>query len=220
MDVLAAILTCSLHGDDAVVRAIVDNAHDNPLSIVTPELAPETGAASSSPQTLDEAVRQLRDVTAHGGQPLLGLMQVPVAWASAFGREAQDLFDPCINLSIGSAMLSEFDYACANPPGSSARRATALRARRNCAVRRYAEAIQTPELATVVALDLRYQRGPSPPPSAAPIFPSPPESRAWGADRPFLPPTGIDRASVKGAANVGRVVPAVGVEADTGRISP
>jgi hypothetical protein len=189
MHVLAAILTCSLHGDDALVRAIVDNVHDNPFAIVTPELDPDTDAASSAPQTLDAAVAQLREVTAHGGEPLLGLMQAPVAWASAFGRSPEDLFDPCINVSIGSAMLSAFDYACARSAGAGAPKTTpapGFASRRGCALRRYAQAIQMPELTTVVALTLRYQRATPAPVSDAPIFALAPERRAWGSDCVFV----------------------------------
>ena len=61
-DVLAAILTCSLYADDALVRAIVDNAHDNPLVIFTPELDPATGASSSALETLETATTQLREI--------------------------------------------------------------------------------------------------------------------------------------------------------------
>jgi hypothetical protein len=189
MDVLAAILTCSLYADDAVVRAIVDNAHDNPLAIFTPELDPATGATSSAPETLDAAIAQLRDVFARDGRPLIGLMQVPVTWASAFGREATDLFDPCINVSIGSAMLSEFDYACGRPKATiSAQNKSASHAsRRTCAVQRYAQAVRMPDLASVVTLNLRNRGAPLASPADAPIFHAPPD-RSWGSDRVLMGP--------------------------------
>jgi hypothetical protein len=172
-----------LHGDDALVRAIVDNVHDNPFAIVTPELDPDTDAASSAPQTLETAVAQLREVTAHGGEPLVGLMQAPVAWALAFGRNPQDLFDPCINISIGSAMLSAFDYACARfKPRSTPASAT----RRACVMRRYSEAIRMPDLETVAMLTIRYQRAAPALPSDAPIFASIPDGRTWGSDCVFV----------------------------------
>jgi hypothetical protein len=192
MHVLAAILTCSLHGDDALVRAIVDNVHDNPFAIVTPELDPDTEAASNAPQTLDAAVAQLREVTAHGGEPLLGLMQVPIAWASAFGRNPEDLFDPCINISIGSAMLSGFDYACAPVRQAHMQRSSrtgtssAQPLRRTCVVRKYAEAIGMPDLATVVTLDLRYLQLTLEAPNHAPIFQTTP-AHTWGSDCMFVP---------------------------------
>jgi hypothetical protein len=191
MDVLAAILTCSLYADDALVRAIVDNAHDNPLSIFTPERDPDTGSLSSAPQTLDEATAQLREITAHGGRPLVGLMQVPVAWASTFGRDPKELFDPCINVSIGTAMLSEFDYVCAKPSGfvaSAKNSAKPLSARRACNLRHYAEAIHMSELRDVVTLSLRYQHGDLTAPSDVPIVAPVRNPCGWGADRLFVTP--------------------------------
>jgi hypothetical protein len=193
MDVLAAILTCSLHGDDALVRAIVDNAHDNPFAVLTPEL---DAATDPQPHTLDAAVAQLKAAAADGGEPRLGLMQVPAPWASAFGRKPQDLFEPCINISIGTAMLSEFDYVCAKSKPTQAPAAAA--ARRACTLRLYAEAIRMPELVTVAMLGIRYQRAPPTLPSDAPIFPSTPTGRAWGSDCLLVPaPSEERRGSVR-----------------------
>jgi hypothetical protein len=182
MNVIAAILTCSLYTDDALVRAIVDNAHDNPLAIFTPDLDPGSGSLSSAPETLETAAAQLREITTHGGRALVGLMQIPVAWASTFGRAPQDLFDPCINLSIGSAMLSEFDYACARTKVSQSSQLVA--ARRACVLPRYAEAIRMPELVTVAILGIRNHRAPLP--SDVPIFPSMSDGRTWGSDCIFV----------------------------------
>ncbi|HLK40938.1 MAG TPA: hypothetical protein VKU41_29510, partial [Polyangiaceae bacterium] len=183
MDVLAAILTCSLYADDALVRAIVDNAHDNPFAILTPEIE-GGGEGETQPRDRETALAKLEELTGRGDRPLLGLMQVPVAWASFFGREPQELFDPCVNLSIGSAMLSEFDYACARGIRShSSGRTVGSPARRPCATLRYAEAVGVPELTTVVTLNLRYQRPDSSTPSAAPIFSSALDQGPWGARR-------------------------------------
>jgi hypothetical protein len=200
MDVLVAILTCSLYADDALVRAIVDNAHDNPLAIFTPELDPTTGATSTAPGTLEAAIAQLRDVVAHGGQPLVGLMQVPVTWASTFGRKATDLFDPCINLSIGTAMLSEFEYTCTRrtPLTFGARHGESTGAwARSCVLRQYAEAVRMTELATVVTLSARYGQFRLIRAYDAPIFSPPSDGRSWGADRvlvgPEPPSTGPSR---------------------------
>jgi hypothetical protein len=189
IDILAAILTCSLYADDALVRAIVDNAHDNPLVIFTPERDHETGALSTAPETLERAVTHLRDVVANGGRPLVGLMQVPVTWASTFGREATDLFDPCINVSIGSAILSEFDYVCGRPKQTNGvhNRSASRASRRTCAVQCYAQAVRMPDLASVVMLNLRSQRAPLASPAEAPIFHAPPD-RLWGSDRMLLGP--------------------------------
>jgi hypothetical protein len=207
MDVLAAILTCSLYADDALVRAIIDNAHDNPLVIFTLELDPATGSSLSAPETLDAAIAQLREVVAHGERPVIGLMQVPVTWASAFGREAADLFDPCINVSIGTAMLSEFDYMCTQSkswPGSR-RSAQLPTSRRTCALRRYAQAVRMPDLMTVVRLDMRYQGPALSVPTDGPIFPPPHQREGWGSDNllvPSLPSKGPLSAQRRPAAGL------------------
>jgi hypothetical protein len=204
MDALVAILACSLYRDDPLVRAIVDNAQGNPYAILTPQLDPDTGSLSSAPKTLDAAVAELRDLIAQGAAPLLGLMQVPVAWASTFGRAPRDLFDPCINVSIGSAMLSEFSYACAAPKiaatGQKRSASSALAAQRGCVLRRYAEAVRSPELTTVVTLTLRYQHTAPSVPLDAPIFPPAQQQRTWGSDWLFLPARSPDEHAAGGAS--------------------
>jgi hypothetical protein len=185
MTPLAAVLTCTLHNDAALVRAIVDNAHDNPYSIIDLELDPDQTPthAPTAPRTLDAAVAALSDLLAQGVAPLVGLMQIPVAWATSFGRVPGDLFDPCINVSIGSAMLSAYDYACAQPKTLVPSRTSAgPRARRGCVLRRYAEAIGMPELETVVALDLRFQHSFPAPPADAPILTPTTDRPTWGAN--------------------------------------
>jgi hypothetical protein len=193
MDVFAAILTCSLHSDDALVRAIVDNAHANPFAVLTPEL--DASAAAPAPASYEGAVAQLHDASVHGLRPLLGLMQVPAEWAEMFGRVPEDLLEPCVNVSIGTAMLSAFDYACTH----TAKRAQATApsaTRRTCVARRYALAIGMPDLETVVTLELRTHPGDLVEPTSAPIFPSLRLERTWGADRllvgAFTAPHGAD----------------------------
>ncbi len=189
MNIFAAVLTCSLHADDALVRAIVDNAHGNPYTLINPELDPEAAASATPPRALDAAVAQLNELLSEGVEPLIGVMQVPVAWASTFGRQPADLFDPCINITIGSAMLSAYDYDCAHPKASAFSTApkAAQPARRLCVLRRYAAAIRTPDLETVVTLVLRFQHAPAASPTDAPILVRPPEDCGWGAATLLLP---------------------------------
>jgi hypothetical protein len=193
MDVLAAILMCSLHDDEPIVRAIVDNAQANPFAVLTPDRDASTPSPPAS--TYEAAVAQLRDATAHGLRPLLGLMQVPPEWAELFGRAPEDLFDPCVNVSIGTAMLSAFDYECRRaktraPP-------TALSPpRRTCVARRYALAVRMPDLEAVVALELRSHAVDPVEPANAPIFPLRGLERTWGADcllvSPLAAPNGAE----------------------------
>jgi hypothetical protein len=182
---LAALLACSLYADDALVAAIVDNVEQNPFSIVSPDDTSDPNSSPVAPTSLEEARAKLREVVAHGGSPLLALMQVPPDWARTFGREPEELFDACVNVSIGTAMLSEFDYACAGHVRSA--RAGAVRlegadSRRRCIADRYADAIGMPEVSTVVTLDLRYSRSRPAIASDAPIYAPARAVPGWGAD--------------------------------------
>jgi hypothetical protein len=185
---LAALLSCSLYADDALVTAIADNVEQNPLSIVTPDERSDSDTAAAGPSTMDQARAKLGEIMARGGAPLIGLMQVPPAWARTFGREPADLFDSCVNVSIGTAMLSEFDYACARSGRPGGVRTPAkgpsgvAEVRRRCVIDRYASAIGTPEVATVVTLDLRYSRPRPSIESDAPIYSPLSATRTWGAD--------------------------------------
>jgi hypothetical protein len=196
---LAALLSCSLYADDALVAAIADNVEQNPLSIVTPDERSDPDAAPAAPSTIDQARAKLGEIMARGGSPLIGLMQVPPAWARTFGREPEELFDACVNVSIGTAILSEFEYACAKArksAGLSKGSSAVAESRRRCVLDRYSSAIGMPEVSTVVTLSLRYSRFGAAVASDAPIYAPPSASGTWGADRllvqpadPFFQPT-------------------------------
>ncbi|MGA7122967.1 MAG: hypothetical protein WBY94_22890, partial [Polyangiaceae bacterium] len=115
MDLLATILTCSLYAsDDAVVRAIAEGpSAKNPYFVVN-TAAPADDTVSPAPKTEKEAVLRSRELIAEGGKLLLGLLEVPPSWVDAFGRPLASAFDPCVNIAIGTAMLSEFDSQCAD----------------------------------------------------------------------------------------------------------
>ncbi len=173
MDVFAAVFACSLHGDGELVRAIVDNAHDDPLFVLDPDAPPEEVEA---PRTRAEGVVLLRSALAAGRRPLVGLLQVPAPWAFDFGRSPEELFNPCINVAIGSAMLSAYDYACARAGG---RPGKGLPLRRECVLRRYAEALGLADLPMVVSLNLRSVAVDASP-ADAPILPPTGGFQAWG----------------------------------------
>jgi hypothetical protein len=59
LDVLAAIFTRSLYNDNALVRAIADNAHDSPLAMLTPQIEPHPLSTADPPRTLDAANARL-----------------------------------------------------------------------------------------------------------------------------------------------------------------
>ena len=168
MDILTAVLACSLYADDNLVRAIVQStSQSNAYAVVDPLEDRDALEPSPPPRSRDEAIARLADIQARGGAPLLGLMQIPVRWAERFGRDAGDLFDPCINLSVGTAMLSDFSQQCSRLPGEPHREVRASRTQmdvlpskdnRACIVREYADAIGVPEFAEVLSLELAHQK--------------------------------------------------------------
>ena len=107
MDVLTTILTCSLYiGDDSLVRAVAESTPDkNPYFVVDASIDLTQVDPPPPPKTSAEALARATDILAKGGRPVLGLMQVPPVWLSAFGHELPDAFDPCVNIAVGTAML-------------------------------------------------------------------------------------------------------------------
>jgi hypothetical protein len=198
MDLLTAILACSLYpSDDALVRAIAQsNSHGNEFAVIDAASVDSDDARQPEPKTLAAAMARLGEVQSKDGKPLLGWMQLPPAWVTMFGRELRGAFDPCINISIGTAMLSAMDYDCstetAPKPRAPRKRGTArssvdpLDDRRACIIRRYSEAIGAADLPTVIQLELRYQRR---------VENGVPDARGfsgdsnpdWGANRIFFP---------------------------------
>jgi hypothetical protein len=195
MDLLTLILTCSLHADDdALVRAIAEsNAQSNPYFVLDAAVDLTQVDPPAPPKSAAEASARASDILAKGGRPLLGLLELPPPWLGAFGRELADAFDPCTNLAIGSAMLSEFDAQCAAAPApkspSKPHAASPPAGRRRCVLRKYEEAIGLPDFATLTTLELRYQRLHPPDVADAPIL-APLSAPSWGPNQILatLPP--------------------------------
>ena len=197
MDLLSTLLVCSLYGPDpALVRAITANSHENPYFVMDPAVDTAQLDVPADPKTQAEALARAEDITSHGGKPLLGLLQLPPAWLTVFGRALPDAFDPCMNIAIGSAMLSAFDDECAHgqhrraaaAPPSTASAPHALSPRRLCVLRTYGDALGETDFEELIILELS---SPSPAPvlpdpSDAPIFPSLPP-HAWGPDCLLVP---------------------------------
>ena len=160
MDLLATILTCSLYAEgDAVVRAIAEGpSGKNPYFVVN-TAAPAEGAALP-PTTEKEALARSRELIAQGGKLLLGLLEVPPSWIDAYGQSLESAFDPCINIAIGTAMLSEFDAACADKVPRHGERARRLERtnRRACVLRKYEAAIGAEDFADTILLELSVQQ--------------------------------------------------------------
>ena len=221
MDVLTTILSCSLYlADDDLVRAVAQSTSESDpdfvfdASIERIEIDPQP-----IPKTPAEGLARTQAIVARGGRPLLGLMQLPPAWLSAFGRDLVEAFNPCTNIAVGTAMLSQFDFECAGeksgaapPKATPAKKAepqasglhapTAFSAsvrepsaaRRRCVLSKYEEGIGLPEFATVTTLELRHQRPTVSIVLDAPIFVPTAQVRP-GADS-LLVPTGTWNPSV------------------------
>jgi hypothetical protein len=151
MDVLALIVACSVYPDQAVVRAVVELAsRGNPNFVGDVATFDTYDALNSRPQ----AERLVTALERRGGRPVLGLMGLPQTWALRYARDRRDLFDPCVNLWIGTAILSGHHDAC---------------------VASYAAIFVADGLPNVSVVPKATAE--QPPPSASP-FP-PPASRAW-----------------------------------------
>jgi len=188
MDLLTAILTCSLYAsDDALVRAIAEGpSGKNPYLVLDPVADSAEADPPPPPKGEAEATARAKDLTAKGARPLLGLLELPSAWIDLFGRPLSSAFDPCTNIAIGSAMLSEFDFECRGARAAAPRddRARLLERvnRRACVLRRYESAIGSDDFEAVIQLELSVQRPLTPSIEDAPIF-SPVTAPHWGSDQ-------------------------------------
>jgi hypothetical protein len=189
MDLLATILTCSLYAsDDAVVRAIAEGpSGSNPYLIVnTADGAPLD--PPPLPEGEREATARAAELRSEGARLLLGLLQIPPSWLDAFGRPLASAFDPCVNIAIGTAMLSEFDAQCASKVPARDERSRRLERtnRRACVLHRYEAAIGSVDFADAIGLELSVQRPRAAALEDAPIF-APPRVRDWGPDQLLVP---------------------------------
>src|SRR5262249_27013554 len=139
----------------------------NPFFVLDPVLDYALIEVPPEPKTLEAAKARLADISAKGGHPLLGLLQIPPTWMTDFGRPLQDAFDPCINISIGSPMLSAMDGECSTHPSGPSKRSaparkriggTPLPPRRACVLRKYAEATGMRDFELLIRLELGAQR--------------------------------------------------------------
>jgi len=191
MDVLTTILTCSLYlADDNLVRAIAEStSQSNPYFVIDTSVDMTQVDPPPPPKSAAEALARTTDILAKGGRPLMGLLQVPPAWMNVFGRDLADALDPCTNIAVGTAMLSQFDSECSGHAaanvGAKPRKPTSA-ARRRCVLHKYEEAIRLADFATVTSLELRYQRPLQPQVADAPIFAVAQEA-SWGPNQLLVP---------------------------------
>jgi len=186
MDLLTTILACSLYAsDDALVRAIAEGpSSKNPYLVLDAAVDPTQVDPPPAPRTEIEAIARARDLLAKGGRPLLGLLELPPAWLDVFGRDLASAFDPCTNIAVGTAMLSEFDFECGGNTAAGQGRSSALERtnRRACVLRKYEAATSLVDFEGATLLELSFQRPMKAEIEAAPIF-APENTRSWGPDQ-------------------------------------
>jgi hypothetical protein len=113
MDVLAIILACSLHPDDELVRTLVD-VQSNANIYFVGDLA--TLKTNDSLKSAEGALRFAEDLRQHGGRPAVGLLGVPLEWASRYGRAPIELFDACTNVAVATAAFAAYYDRCSSVP--------------------------------------------------------------------------------------------------------
>jgi hypothetical protein len=113
VDVLAIILACSLHPDDALVRTLVDVQSGDTVLFVG-DLS--TLTMDDGLRTTADALRFVDQVRHRGGRPAVGLLGIPIDWARRYGLREADLFDACTNIAVGTAALAEYYDRCTGKP--------------------------------------------------------------------------------------------------------
>jgi hypothetical protein len=196
MDLLTVISTCNLANDFTLVFAMaLTFSQGNPFVVrdtaavaaaplyavqVAPDLVDET--PDGAPRTREAAIVELNRLRAAGTATVIGLIPVPPIWALQFQRTPKDLLDPCVNVSIASAMVSQFEYEC----GAKAERA--------CVLRHYAKEAGIELFDEDVLETIRLQGLPKNGPVevetselfGSPVFVPKTPGRDWGADKLFF----------------------------------
>jgi hypothetical protein len=140
MDVLTAILSCALHNDPALVRAIV-HSRSKGYQFRVGDL--HDNLVTDSARTAAEADAIVLEVREKGHAVAVGLMGVRPEWAATYGRSPGQLWGVCANVEVGTAKLSDFDYQCRG--GKAKRGAIASPQNRACILGKYASALGLPK---------------------------------------------------------------------------
>lgn len=109
MDLLALVLACSLHPDDALVTTLVEAQSGGNVYFVGDLATLKTNDALTSAAT---ALRFAEELRQHGGRPAVGLLGVPLDWAGRYGRAPTELFDACTNIAVATAALAGYQDRC------------------------------------------------------------------------------------------------------------
>ena len=143
MDVLTLILACSVFPDDSLVRAMVELASQGNPHFVGDMT---TLATFDKTATVPAAEHLVAELGRQGGRPVVGLMGLPPSWAVRYGRSRQELYDGCVNIWVGTAVLSSHYESCVAAhaaiftpakAGDRQKRVAPPEAVRLCALRRF-----------------------------------------------------------------------------------
>ncbi len=179
MDLTALVVACSLHVDDALLTSVAyAHSRGNPYVVTNVKLdvLVDQDEPALAPTSLPAARALMTRVLQAGGDPIIGLLPVRPAWAGEFGKTTIDLFDPCTNIAIASAKVSEFDHRCRRKAARSS-----APSRRACTLDHYGASVGFPALRVVVLAALEGsrpwpevlilpERSPAPIPSRSEMF--------------------------------------------------
>lgn len=113
MDLLAIILACSLHPDDALVRTLVD-VQSGGTALFVGDLA--TLTMNDSLPTTAAALRFVARVRQRGGRPAVGLLGIPLEWASRYGLGRLTSSMPASTFPSGRLRCPSIPTAAASKP--------------------------------------------------------------------------------------------------------
>lgn len=155
MDLLTVLASCSLAKDFGLVLAMaLTYSQGEPFTVQSaadvgdvPLDDTELPADEEAPRTRETARAEMRRLK----HPVVGLLPVPVEWASRYQHTPEDLLDACAGVSVATAQLSEYERACVGH----------RRGARECALHAYVEAAGIPLFELAVLDALRGQHLPS-----------------------------------------------------------
>jgi hypothetical protein len=148
----------------------------------------------------EAALRFAQDIERKGGRPAVGLLGVPLAWASRYGVPPLKLFDACTNIAVGTAALDGYRAQCdVHRPNArrSRRHPTLLGAEshaprdqvRRCILTEFGQELGfstkpsavLAQLVPTAARTSRSDRGDDQPSASSPVFREPPASGVAGS---------------------------------------
>jgi hypothetical protein len=140
------------------------------------------------------ADRLVTELARQGGRPVVGLLGIPPAWAQRYGRARSELYDGCVNIWVGTAVLSAHHEACVAAhaamfmpahPNERRQRVASPEAVRLCALRRFGADLGVDGYAEAINRLLPQQRL-----LFTPAVASAPETGAVAGDRGISAPEG------------------------------